>query len=292
MEVCDIVGKSVNLLLSRTVTGCLSRLVHGEGLTIPQLGQVWVNISHLADSIPQLEEFIRHITRTGSEGASTVRLYGGSTFKDAKVAVEQQIIVRLTGKCAEIMEGAQYDWTTKQAQDKPSDYLNDCLHYLETTFHALQILPEELVSNLCQQALKNLAMQMEGVLLSDSNPRVSTEAIRSFSVDLTCCQRFVMSTVSTYSYLRGTDASLAFEPLKQLVDLFLGERWSDYISEYPSLAERHKHVAPYMVHGLLSRLKESEIKKKRKFHSQSAAKKDRQKYYELILKKLEEFIAL
>ena len=78
MEVCDIVGKSVNLLLSRTMSselsvpehslldivlcvcaaGCLSRLVHSEGLTIPQLGQVWVNIDHLANSISQLEKFI------------------------------------------------------------------------------------------------------------------------------------------------------------------------------------------------------------------------------------------
>lgn len=40
------------------------------------------------------------------------------------------------------------------------------------------------------------------------------------------------------------------------------------------------------------RLKEGDMKKKRKFYSQSAAKKDRQKYYELILKRLEEFMAL
>lgn len=40
------------------------------------------------------------------------------------------------------------------------------------------------------------------------------------------------------------------------------------------------------------RLRDGETKKKRKFHSQSTAKKDRQKYYELILKRLEEFMAL
>jgi hypothetical protein len=291
MEVCDIVSKSVNLLLSRTVTGCLSRLVHDEGLTIPQLGQIWVNISHLADSVPHLEDFIRRATKTGSEGAASVRLYGGSTFKDGKVTAEQQIIVRLTAKCAEVVEGASYDWTSKDAQGKPSDYINDCLHFLETTFHALHILPEEVVSNLVQQALKNLALQLERVLLSDTNPRVSMEAIRSFNVDLMHCQRFVMSTVSSYNCLRGSDASLAFEPLKQLVDLFVNEKWSEYISEYPSLSDKYKHVAPYMVHGLLARLRESENKKKRKFHSQSAAKKDRQKYYELILKKLEEFMS-
>lgn len=57
------------------------------------------------------------------------------------MAAEQQIIVRLTAKCAEIMECAAYDWTTKEVRERPSDYLNDCLHYLETTFIALQILP-------------------------------------------------------------------------------------------------------------------------------------------------------
>lgn len=57
------------------------------------------------------------------------------------MAAEQQIIVRLTAKCAEIMECAAYDWTTKEVRERPSDYLNDCLHYLETTFTALQILP-------------------------------------------------------------------------------------------------------------------------------------------------------
>ena len=57
------------------------------------------------------------------------------------MTAEQQIIVRLTAKCAEVVEGADYDWTSKEAQEKPSDYINDCLHFLETTFLALYILP-------------------------------------------------------------------------------------------------------------------------------------------------------
>lgn len=283
MEVCDIVSKSVNLLLSRTMSSSLSRLVHGEGLTIPQLGQVWVNIDHLANSIHQLEKFIVNtVTKTESEGVSTVRLYGGSTFKDAKVAAEQQIIVRLTAKCAEIMECAAYDWTTKEVRERPSDYLNDCLHYLETTFTALQILPEELVSNVCHQALKNLSLQMESVLLAD-NPKVSMDGIRSFNVDLTCCQKFVMSTVTRYSYLKDTDAVLAFEPLRQLVDVFLNEKWSDYVSEYPNLSERHKNVSPRSVYGLLTRLRQAEKKKnKLPIHVKNPAKKKDPKKLALI----------
>ena len=43
------------------------------------------------------------------------------------------------------------------------------------------------MSNVCHQALKNLSLQMESVLLAD-NPKVSMDGIRSFNVDLTCCQ--------------------------------------------------------------------------------------------------------
>ena len=42
--------------------------------------------------------------------------------------------------------------------------------------------------------------------------------------------------------------------------------------------------------SVLHRLREGEMKKKRKFQSQSTAKKEKQKYYELILKKLEAFM--
>ena len=49
---------------------------------------------------------------------------------------------------------------------------------------------------------------------------------------------------------RGVTFSL---PLLQLVDLFLSEKWSDYISEYPQLSERYHHVPPRMVHSLLHR---------------------------------------
>lgn len=39
----------------------------------------------------------------------------------------------------------------------------------------------------------------------------------------------------------------------QLVDVFLNEKWSDYVSKYPNLSERHKNVSPRSVYGLLTR---------------------------------------
>lgn len=50
------------------------------------------------------------------------------------------------------------------------------------------------------------------------------------------------------------------------------------------------HVCTWLRCTCPCRLKEGETKKKRRFQSQSMAKKDRLKYYELILKRLEEFM--
>ena len=40
----------------------------------------------------------------------------------------------------------------------------------------------------------------------------------------------------------------------QLLDIFLNEKWSDYVNAYPELPSEQKMVAPSMVHGLLNRL--------------------------------------
>ena len=36
---------------------------------------------------------------------------------------------------------AAYDWTAREPITSPSDYLEDCLHYLEATFTILHSIP-------------------------------------------------------------------------------------------------------------------------------------------------------
>ena len=43
--------------------GCLSGLIQGESITIPQLVQIWTNADHMEKSIVSLEIFIAKTTK-------------------------------------------------------------------------------------------------------------------------------------------------------------------------------------------------------------------------------------
>jgi len=106
-EIDECVRKSVNVLLSRIMSNCLTKLLQKEELTIFQLVQISINIFHLEEACGDLGKFIAKTTKTDSEGLSGARLFGVSAFKDAGQVTEQQIALRLTTKVAEVMEGGQ-----------------------------------------------------------------------------------------------------------------------------------------------------------------------------------------
>ena len=43
--------------------GCLSGLIRGESMTIPQLVQIWINAEHMEGAIVSLESFIAKTTK-------------------------------------------------------------------------------------------------------------------------------------------------------------------------------------------------------------------------------------
>lgn len=104
--------KSTNLLLTRTLSGCLQNLIRKPhiGLTevsmaflqpmkntkrysvresvawwsylaVLQLVQIIINTTHLEQACKYLEDFITNITNVSPETVHTTRLYGLSTFK-------------------------------------------------------------------------------------------------------------------------------------------------------------------------------------------------------------------
>ena len=64
--------------------------------------------------------------------------------------------------------------------------------------------------------------------------------------------RFVAVHCMHRDILCSGRCSLTSSP-PQLVDMFLNEKWSEYVSQYPELGQEMKLVAPCMVHGLLTR---------------------------------------
>ncbi|XP_042173051.1 exocyst complex component 6-like isoform X1 [Oncorhynchus tshawytscha] len=84
-EIDDMLRKSTNLLLTRTLSGCLQNLIKKPHIGLTELVQIIINTTHLEQACKYLEDFITNITNVSPETVHTTRLYGLSTFK-GKVA--------------------------------------------------------------------------------------------------------------------------------------------------------------------------------------------------------------
>ncbi|XP_032079992.1 exocyst complex component 6B isoform X2 [Thamnophis elegans] len=80
-EVDDMIRKSTNLLLTRTLSGCLQNVIRRKNVGLTELVQIIINTTHLERSCRFLEEFITNITNVLPETVHTTKLYGTATFK-------------------------------------------------------------------------------------------------------------------------------------------------------------------------------------------------------------------
>ncbi|KAL5471414.1 hypothetical protein EMCRGX_G029530 [Ephydatia muelleri] len=257
-DIDECVRKSVNLLLSRVLSECLAKLIQRESLTVPYLTQIWVNLNHLEGACVNLEKFIAEKTRTGSEGVNAPRLYGVSAFQEAKHFTERKITDKLCAKVAEVLEGATYNWLPKEAISTTSDYLGDCFRYVTSNLDTMRSMPPDALNSLTSTILLNVATAMEAILLSDKNPRVNLAGIASFGLDLQKCEEHLRECEEKMPSLTASEAKKVFTRLRELVNMFVQEDWSVYVTEFQDThgQKKYPNVTPKMVYNLLYKFRE------------------------------------
>uniref|UniRef100_A0A8D1X7M5 Exocyst complex component n=1 Tax=Sus scrofa TaxID=9823 RepID=A0A8D1X7M5_PIG len=140
-EIDDMLRKSTNLLLTRTLSSCLLNLIRKPHIGLTELVQIIINTTHLEQACKYLEDFITDITNISQETVHTTRLYGLSTFKDARHAAEGEIYTKLNQKIDEFVQLADYDWTMSEPDGRASGYLMDLINFLRSIFQVFTHLP-------------------------------------------------------------------------------------------------------------------------------------------------------
>uniref|UniRef100_A0A8C6IM88 Exocyst complex component n=1 Tax=Mus spicilegus TaxID=10103 RepID=A0A8C6IM88_MUSSI len=146
-EVDDMIRKSTNLLLTRTLSNSLQNVIKRKNIGLTELVQIIINTTHLEKSCKYLEEFITNITNVLPETVHTTKLYGTTTFKDARHAAEEEIYTNLNQKIDQFLQLADYDWMTGDLDNKASDYLVDLIAFLRSTFAVFTHLPSLCLSH-------------------------------------------------------------------------------------------------------------------------------------------------
>ncbi|XP_051778793.1 exocyst complex component 6 isoform X3 [Erpetoichthys calabaricus] len=197
-EIDDMLRKSTNLLLTRTLSCCLQNLIKKPHIGLTELVQIIINTTHLEQACKYLEDFITNITNVSPETIHTTRLYGLSTFKDARHAAEGEIYTKLNQKIDEFIQLADYEWTMSESDGRASGYLMDLINFLRSTFQVFTHLPNnnndhaamsgKVAQTACMSACKHLSTSLMQMLLDNELKQISMGAIQQFNLDVIQCE--------------------------------------------------------------------------------------------------------
>ncbi|CAM4520594.1 unnamed protein product [Leuciscus chuanchicus] len=287
-EIDDMIRKSTNLLLTRTLSHCLQYAIKKKNVGLAELVQIIVNTTHLEQSCHYLEGFISNITNVPPDTINATKLYGTSTFKDARHAAEEEIYTNLNQKIDQFLQLADYDWTAVQGGGQASDYLSDLIAFLCSTFAVFTHLPGKVAQTACMSACKHLSTSLLQLLLEADVRQVSMGALQQFNVDIKECERFARA--GPVPGFQGDTLLLAFIDLRQLLDLFTQWDWSTYLADYGRPTCKYLRVNPHTALALLEKMKDTS-RKNNMFAQFRKNERDKQKLIDTVVKQLKNLIA-
>uniref|UniRef100_A0A8C3G753 Exocyst complex component n=1 Tax=Cyclopterus lumpus TaxID=8103 RepID=A0A8C3G753_CYCLU len=287
-EIDDMLRKSTNLLLTRTLSSCLQNLIKKPHIGLTELVQIIINTTHLEQACKYLEEFITNITNVSPETVHTTRLYGLSTFKDARHAAEGEIYTKLNQKIDEFIQLADYEWGMAESDGRASGYLMDLINFLRSTFQVFTHLPGKVAQTACMSACKHLSTSLMQMLLDTELKQISMGAIQQFNLDVIQCELFASS--EPVPGFQGDTLQLAFIDLRQLLDLFMVWDWSTYLADYGQPTSKYLRVNPATALALLEKMKDTS-KKNNIFSQFRKNDRDKQKLIETVVKQLRSLVS-
>ncbi|XP_056286087.1 exocyst complex component 6 isoform X4 [Pseudoliparis swirei] len=286
-EIDDMLRKSTNLLLTRTLSSCLQNLIKKPHIGLTELVQIIINTTHLEQACKYLEEFITNITNVSPEMVHTTRLYGLSTFKDARHAAEGEIYTKLNQKIDEFIQLADYEWGMAESDGRASGYLMDLINFLRSTFQVFTHLPGKVAQTACMSACKHLSTSLMQMLLDTELKQISMGAVQQFNLDVIQCELFASS--EPVPGFQGDTLQLAFIDLRQLLDLFMVWDWSIYLADYGQPTSKYLRVNPATALALLEKMKDTS-KKNNIFSQFRKNDRDKQKLIETVVKQLRSLV--
>uniref|UniRef100_H2YEW6 Exocyst complex component 6 n=1 Tax=Ciona savignyi TaxID=51511 RepID=H2YEW6_CIOSA len=280
-EVDDMIRKSTNLLLTRTLASSLQTLVQKPSLGLTELVQIIVNTTHLENSCQHIEEFVHSITGVRVGSAHSAKLVGVSTFKDARNGTEEQVVydTQYVNALVTITQGVINGQITKYA----SRYLLDLIAFLQHNFEVFTNLPSKVAQTACMSACRHISARLMELVLDKDIKVVTMAALQQFNLDVMQCELF--SNSEPVPGFRDGALQMSFVELRQLLDLFLSWDWSSYLADYGSGNSKYLRVSPGTALTLLEKIKE-ERGHRNIFASLSKQEREKKKLLETVVRQL------
>ena len=256
-EVDDLVRKSTNELLTKTLNDCLIDLIKEKNLVLSQIVQVSINTSYLQRYSHCMETFVS--SKTGCTVSSTQAkdLYGLKMFDNVKEESKRQIHVKLTEKIDEFFELSRYNWTTTQARDTPSDHMTDMLTYLKNKFKTFTQLEQSVACGACEEAGKHIADKLLEIFLDPGITQMTRVALDILDQDVIAYEGFALD--EPVKGVKNINLLIPIQKLRNVINMIKQSDYDKYIAEYNPSTRGNVH--PDVLARILERFLDKEAKK-------------------------------
>eukprot|EP00912_Choanoflagellata_sp_UC4_P000826 UC4_evm15s507 len=225
-EIDELIRKATNDLLARNLNSVLAEVIRKSHMSLPQLAQLSVNMSHLQKSSQKLEKYISELTRTHNNSVHNTSLHGSEIFQGARSAAEEEIRISFTRHIDQFFELADYDLAPTSPRLEPSDFICDLLNYLSTTFGAVTNMPSVVARSAYFHCCKHMSTKLKSILCSPEVTPINTKGIKSLSLDVDVCVEFA----NRCPLVDKKDQMLSnvFSELKELLGMIVDQDWSGF----------------------------------------------------------------
>ncbi|KAI7472072.1 exocyst complex subunit Sec15-like protein [Hortaea werneckii] len=158
-----------------------------------QIVQILTNLEHFEAATHDLCDLLVG-ARSSSSAAGPITLKATQAFTQAKEQAEKRIFGLVNSKIEDLIETAEYDWSSTYLPDEVSPYMAELTRYLSNIMSSVLLgLPTEIKDNLYFSALGFISDALLRLPLDENVLRISWQAAAAYVTDVGHLVEFVES---------------------------------------------------------------------------------------------------
>ncbi|KKZ60070.1 hypothetical protein EMCG_05163 [[Emmonsia] crescens] len=189
----ETLKESLDSLLSDKVCETLVERLGSQYLG--QIVQILINLEHFEVACQELELLLAAARSPNSNSAgAAITLHATEKFRSNKKAAEKRIFEVVNSKIDDLIETAEYDWTSPVPQREPSNYMQTLTRFLSNIMNSTLLgLPTEIKELIYFDALSHAANMVLALPLSPDVKKINPNGVAALARDVDYLTQFVDS---------------------------------------------------------------------------------------------------
>ncbi|ODH13650.1 hypothetical protein ACO22_07040 [Paracoccidioides brasiliensis] len=189
----ETLKESLDSLLSDKVCETLVESLSSQYLG--QIVQILINLEHFEVACQELELLLAAArSPNSSSSGSPITLQATAKFRNNKKRAEKRIFEVVNSKIDDLIETAEYDWTSSVPQREPSNYMQTLTRFLSNIMNSTLLgLPTEIKELIYFDALSHAANMVLALPLSPDVKKINPNGVAALAQDVDYLTKFVDS---------------------------------------------------------------------------------------------------